>query len=175
MRKILIYLWLKNNGDFEAVYNAIKNKEAVDMAEVENVVTKEEQEKYCTLIDNDYPKYLKDRHNPPFVIEKSKIDWWNNREKYLDKYSNKIASYVYALSVLNSSEGNWCVDFKEINKRFALDLPIEEDKELIVMIVERLEEDYVGLLDEVVVIDDSFDLILGTYYIANDYDVDEEE
>lgn len=175
MKKILIYLWLKYNGDFEAIYNVIKNKEAVDMVEVENVATKEMQEKYCTLIDNDYPKYLKGKQNPPFVIEKSKIDWWNNRERYLDKYSNKIASYVYAIAVLNSSEGNWHVSFYEINKRFALDIPIEEDKELITLVVERLEEDYVGLLDEVVVIDDSFDLILGTDYIANDYDVDEEE
>lgn len=174
MRDILIYFWETNQGDWDKVYKAIAAKEIVDPSVLAKVVTKEKQLNYCTIIDDNYPAYLKTQNRPPMVIDTSKIEWWNNRQRYIEKYSCKIASFIYATAVLNSDEGNYMVSFKKINQRFDLDIKIEEDPTLIHYVIEQLEG-YDGIIDSIDLDKDGFDIMLGTDYIANDYDVEDEE
>ena len=74
MKDIIIYLDIKNKGDWDKVYRDIANKRRVDLVDVEKVVGKE-RKKYdiITLLDSKYPtKYKKDYIRPPFVIRKDK-------------------------------------------------------------------------------------------------------
>ena len=75
MKDIIIYLDIKNKGDWDKVYRDIANKRKVDLVDVEKVVGKE-RKKYdiITLLDSKYPeKYKKNTYyKPPFVIRKNK-------------------------------------------------------------------------------------------------------
>lgn len=115
--------------------------------------------------------------------------------RYIEMMSCKIASFIYAQAVLNSSEGNWCVSFDEIKERFGIDLNNQianNDFELLNAIEEELFN-YQGVLDVEIDLDkdflelskngidiegnysNNFDIIIGTDYLANDYDIEEEE
>lgn len=111
------------------------------------------------------------------------------RERYLEKMARKIASYVYAVAVLESGDANWCIYFDEIEKRFGLkdeehqdewlmlEKPLCEDEELVEAILEELYK-YDGLdgnADCVWVDDCCFDLNLWHDYRATYTDLDEEE
>ena len=63
-REILIYLSLKYNGDFNGMYKAIQEKEEID----ENATLPEMKCKAVTMIDEDYPDYLKECCMPPIVL-----------------------------------------------------------------------------------------------------------
>lgn len=70
MKKILLYLSVKYNGDFQKILKALQEKEPVDK-EKANEVEKELFEKgykYTTIISEDYPNELKFINCPPFVI-----------------------------------------------------------------------------------------------------------
>lgn len=179
MKKIVIYLWLKNNKDNKKTYNDIANKVPVDLEDVERVVTEEIQSKYCCILDEDYPNYLKTKDNLPFAIERDKIEWYEKRPRYIEKMSTKIASFIYATAVLESGDNNWCVYFDEIEERFEgmLDLALKDDKELVEAIHEELYT-YNGLRGEadcVIVEEDCFDVNLWHDYRACETDLDEEE
>lgn len=101
------------------------------------------------------------------------------RERYLEKMSCKIASYVYAVAVLKSWDANYFVDFDEIEQRIHLDKPLKEDIELVEMVKEELHK-YGGLEgdDSCVWIDlkgGCFDINLWHDYRASYTDLDEEE
>jgi DNA processing protein len=66
-RDILIYLAIKYSGDWSLIYQAIKNKEKVDLEDVE-IVCKKYQNSVITIMDKDYPLKLKNIYHPPFVI-----------------------------------------------------------------------------------------------------------
>ena len=66
-RDILVYLSLKYQGDWNAIYQAIKNKELVDEVEVQKQVSGIKND-YTTIIDDDYPEVFKKIYKPPFVI-----------------------------------------------------------------------------------------------------------
>ena len=67
MNQVLLYFSLKYNGDFQQIYDALQNKEPIDES-----LFKELKERikcsYVTLLDEDYPKQLKQINNPPFVL-----------------------------------------------------------------------------------------------------------
>lgn len=67
IRDILIYFSIIYDGDFDLIYQAIKNKEQVDERTCEKT-NKELKYKTITIIDNDYPIYFKVLSKPPFVI-----------------------------------------------------------------------------------------------------------
>ena len=67
MRKILLYFALKYNGDYKKIYEAIQNKEIADKEELENIETKINC-KYITIIDSNYPLYLRNISMPPLVL-----------------------------------------------------------------------------------------------------------
>lgn len=67
MRKIILYFALKYNGDYKKIYQAIKDKEVVDIKDIENIESKINC-KYITLIDSNYPQCLKTIGTPPFIL-----------------------------------------------------------------------------------------------------------
>lgn len=66
-RNILIYFSLKYKGDWEAIYNAIKEKEPIDEAEA-NDLLKGVKSSVITILDENYPDTLKQTYRPPFVL-----------------------------------------------------------------------------------------------------------
>ena len=67
MKEILIYLSIKYKGDWQMVYDAISNKEKVDLKEVEKKVSNLNC-KCLTILDENYPEEFKKIPKPPFVI-----------------------------------------------------------------------------------------------------------
>ncbi len=67
MNNVLLYFALKHDGDFEKIYNDIKAKVPVD----ENEFIKLKRvlkTKYVTILDSNYPDFLKQVSCPPFVL-----------------------------------------------------------------------------------------------------------
>jgi DNA processing protein len=66
-REIIIYLSIKYQGDWNAIYQAIKQKELVDETNV-TATLKQIQSQVVTIIDAQYPEALKKIYKPPFVL-----------------------------------------------------------------------------------------------------------
>lgn len=67
MEDILLYFALKYDDDFNSIYKALENKEAVDYQLYERLKSKF-QCRYTTLVSKDYPNKLKEIDCPPFVL-----------------------------------------------------------------------------------------------------------
>ena len=67
MRKILLYFSLKYQGDYQKIYQAIKQKEKVTPEDL-NHIEQKIQSQYVTLIDEAYPESFKHIPNPPWVL-----------------------------------------------------------------------------------------------------------
>lgn len=65
-RDILIYLAVKNRGDFTSIMDALKKREPVDAAEVEEVAAK--YPNVITMVDEDYPEQLRQAMRPPVAL-----------------------------------------------------------------------------------------------------------
>lgn len=65
-REILIALYVKKNGDWDEMYQALQNKEEVDESYLEGVDTS----KFVTIIDDEYKTELKSAFQPLFVYKK---------------------------------------------------------------------------------------------------------
>lgn len=72
VRDILISLYVKNNGDWEKIYEDIRNKNTIEKEEAKKMVNDftAKHKKVITLLDDDYPERLKRTFKPPFVIVK---------------------------------------------------------------------------------------------------------
>jgi DNA processing protein len=66
-REIIIYLAIKYQGDWNAIYQAIKQKELVDEQTVQQALGTIQSE-VVTIIDEQYPEALKKIYKPPFVL-----------------------------------------------------------------------------------------------------------
>lgn len=68
-KKIIVYLSIIFNGDFHKIYEFIKNKEIIKASnqEVEETINTLKC-KYITILDEDYPEFLKAIAFPPLVI-----------------------------------------------------------------------------------------------------------
>jgi DNA processing protein len=66
-RDIIIYLALKYQGDWNAIYQAIKEKELVDETIVRDML-QSLKSSVVTIIDEQYPESLKKIYKPPFVL-----------------------------------------------------------------------------------------------------------
>lgn len=67
MDNVLLYFSLKHEGDFKKIYESLKAKEPVD----ENEFIKLKRvlkTKYVTILDSNYPDFLKQVSCPPFVL-----------------------------------------------------------------------------------------------------------
>lgn len=90
--ELLLYLAIKYKGDWMEIYEAIKRKEKIDNDKLREVVD-ENKDEYITLIDDDYPSFLKDIIRPPFVLfykgERSLLN--KKREYYLSVVGTRKA------------------------------------------------------------------------------------
>lgn len=81
MRKILAYLSIIYEGDWNKIYQSIIDKEQIDQNKM-NIVLSELKVDYITIIDNNYPESLKHIYKPPFVIfYKGNLELLNNNFK----------------------------------------------------------------------------------------------
>lgn len=77
-RQILVYLTIKYSGDWNRIYEAIKEKEIVDETTVQEKL-EQYTGNYVTIIDDNYPEKLKKIYKPPFVLfYKGNLDYINN-------------------------------------------------------------------------------------------------
>jgi DNA processing protein len=93
-KDVLVYLAVKYNGDWNAIYKAIKDKELVDEHNIMSTV-REAYEKYTvtTIIDDRYPNSLKKIYKPPFVL-------------FSDKpIGLALERTDYTLAIMNSHKG----------------------------------------------------------------------
>lgn len=67
MRKIILYFALKYNGDYAKMLQAIKCHEVVSNEELRNVEARIKCQ-YVTIIDANYPTYLKSIATPPLIL-----------------------------------------------------------------------------------------------------------
>ena len=90
-KDIITYLSVKYDGDWNSIYQAIKNKEMVDEQTVLQTIN-EITVSYTTIIDEDYPESLKKIYKPPFVL------YYKGNLKLLDKQPILSISGSYKLS-----------------------------------------------------------------------------
>lgn len=64
---MILALVVKHKGNWSKVYSAIQNKDYPEEDYVEKVAN-EYKDKYITILDNEYPEYLKQGYQPPFVL-----------------------------------------------------------------------------------------------------------
>lgn len=67
MQKLLVYLVLKYNSNWDKVFNHISQKIQVDPKEVDKLVNQLKLN-YITIVEDDFPTYLKRVNRPPFVL-----------------------------------------------------------------------------------------------------------
>ena len=67
MNEIVLYFALKYKGQFDAIYQALKDKEPVDES-LKHELLARCQSSYVTILDDDYPERLKQINCPPFVL-----------------------------------------------------------------------------------------------------------
>lgn len=67
MKKVLTYFSIKYKGDWEKVYEAIDSKEHINKKYVDDFVSRIDIET-VTLVDDNYPKELKQIFKPPFAL-----------------------------------------------------------------------------------------------------------
>ncbi len=97
MKDIILYFAHKYFGDWERIYDAIEEQEDVDFEELE-LLKEEYEDKYVTVLDDDYPSALKLISRPPFCLfYKGDKNLFDNKDKlwyygnyYSDEY-NKVA------------------------------------------------------------------------------------
>lgn len=81
MDKVLVYLSILYNGNWDKIYQAITRKETIDKNKMDELV-KSVSDNYITLLSPNYPNSLKHIYKPPFVLYyKGNIDLLLN-EKY---------------------------------------------------------------------------------------------
>lgn len=123
-RDIIVYLAVKYNGDWNKIYQAIKDKEIVDEPTVVSTIAEAVNKyKILTIIDSDYPDSMKKIYKPPFVL-------------FMDKEPrNTLNRMSNMLGIINGSK----------------DLNAEEISKTSVMISELLELNnvtFVGLQND---------------------------
>lgn len=67
MDKALVYLSIKYNGDWHSICQFLKDKQKLDWNEVNEVVNKLE-DKWITILSDEYPESLKNIYEPPIVL-----------------------------------------------------------------------------------------------------------
>lgn len=66
-REIIAFLSIKYDGNYKKIMDAIKEKEKINEEEALNSINKLKS-KYVTIIDDEYPQYLKHIPAPPLIL-----------------------------------------------------------------------------------------------------------
>ncbi|AZZ65283.1 DNA processing protein, SMF family [Metamycoplasma phocicerebrale] len=105
MNELLLYFNYKYKGDWNKIYNAIKQKEQIKEEDYKNFINQinTNNEKYITILDSDYPQKLLANRKPPFVLHyKGNLEILTKAKKIvyltgsyetlnINKYVNKIS------------------------------------------------------------------------------------
>lgn len=68
-KDLLVYLSYIYEGDWDKIYNSIQARDAINVSEDEILIAKSKiSSKYITILDDEYPYYLKQITKPPFVL-----------------------------------------------------------------------------------------------------------
>lgn len=89
VREVMLYFSLKYKGVWEDIYEAIKSFVPIDEEEFKLLKEKNEAS-YVTIVDEEYPKSLKNINRPPFVLY------------YYGKY--EYINYMNTMAVVGSRE-----------------------------------------------------------------------
>jgi len=113
-RNILIGFSLKYSGDWEKIINAIETKEPLKEEEVISQMS-EIKSNVITLLDEDYPDYLKELYRPPFVLYYyGDISLIKNYEDNLSVVGSREAS-EYGLSNTKKVVSEICNEFNIVS------------------------------------------------------------
>jgi hypothetical protein len=85
----------------------------------------------------------------------------------------KIAAYIFTESSKETTTGNWCVSFKEINSFY--DIELEKNQELLAEVENALYTNFGDAILDLEINEEEFDLILGYAYCVNEVDFEEWE
>ena len=66
-REILAYYCIKHQGKWDEIYDAINRKEKIDDEEFFKII-RNIKSPYISMLDEEYPEYLKWTYKPPFVL-----------------------------------------------------------------------------------------------------------
>ena len=93
-RNILAYFAVKYLGDWHKIYKAICEREEIDDAEFDKIISSIHCN-YTTLLDFDYPQQLRNISQPPFVLfYYGDISLLNNFAKFFGVFSANTSPYV---------------------------------------------------------------------------------
>jgi hypothetical protein len=84
-RDILIYLAIKYQNNWDAIYKAVKEKEIIEEEDLKPALDKIKGE-VITIIDEDYPEEFKKVNKPPFVLFLSEEDRKTINDESSQKY-----------------------------------------------------------------------------------------
>ena len=138
-RKILLKLSLDTKGDWEAMFEKIKNKEKVNINPYE---FDDARYDYLTLIDDKYPAQLKESNRPPFIIYyKGDINGLLESKHFIGVFNDNLASNYSTTKLLEVLEK--LVD----TYTFIVRLSTKKDEELISNLLSK-GASVVGVLTE---------------------------
>ena len=143
----------------EAVSDAISNRNADLLGRL-----------ICYIGENEYGRTLYNTLSDKIGMTDDEIQQagFTSLAPYFDKeaYAQTIAEYLIDEGTASTYSGNYCFDYTEINERFGVALPV--DDELLDMIVDSLDKDIVAD----VVTGKDMDIMFYTKYCPN---VEDEE
>ncbi len=94
MKGVIVGFHEKYNGNWENVYNAIKNKEDISPIELENAIKMVEKKDPVVIMDADYPNNFKAIYMPPLTLFTT-----GDRNMILPEAEEKTCSVFGELSV----------------------------------------------------------------------------
>ena len=112
MRNIVNYFVHKYNGNWDNAYDAIQDKEKVELVDLNSFIMEKANTNVITIVDDDYPKNYKNIYMPPFTIyyegdksiiqnEKNISLFGNVDEKNFEDIANKNTVYTIELNDSN--------------------------------------------------------------------------
>lgn len=94
------------------------------------------------------------------------------RLRYIDRWSHKIATYIFCETSRETSSCTWFVDFEDINSFYGIKL--ESDIDLLEAVQRVLDTDFVAFIADYYVTDEGFDMNLWTNYCCCEVDGEDE-
>lgn len=88
-REILITFHLLYNGNWKKIYEAVQNKDDIDDELVARYKDEFDYDSFITILDNDYPKRLKQEYRPVFVLTEGMLRTINGIYEKIDELNEE--------------------------------------------------------------------------------------
>lgn len=114
MQKVLIYLLIKNDFNWNKTFNDLKNRILIDTNKINEIIKRIDFE-YISIISPNYPKYLTKVYKPPFEL------FYLGNYNLLNKKRISILGHINDnnlpyLKLLINNEYVLCFDYLLMNK-----------------------------------------------------------